>query len=96
MAKVVNRIAIEIQDGDEISLNHSPDQYSEWTGAAVVLEKTLDENDRVVLVVSVDPSSTIRTKPRPREEQEQQTLFDAPAKDEQLPLFDGPFGAELC
>lgn len=87
MAKVVNRIAIELQDGDEISLNHSPDDYSEWSGNAVVLEKTIDENDRVVLVVSLNPSTMVRSRPRPREEG-QQALFDTPRQDEQLSLFD--------
>jgi hypothetical protein len=75
MAKVVTRIALELQDGDEISLNHSPDDYSDWSGNAIVLEKTIDENDRVVLVVSVDPKTAVRSKVRPREEM-------------QLPLFD--------
>jgi hypothetical protein len=89
MAKVVNRIAIEIQDGDEISLNHGPDEYGEWDGGAMVLEKTIDENDRVVLVVSVNANEVVRTKPRPREEK-RLMLFDAyPYGDDQLELFDG-------
>lgn len=68
MAKIVNRLALEILDGDEVSLNHGPDEYSEWDGAAVVLEKTLAEDGRVLLTLSVDPSEMVRTKIRPREE----------------------------
>lgn len=77
MAKIVNRLALELQDGDEVSLNHGPDEYGEWDGAAIVLEKTLDENGRVVLVLSVDSSETVRTKQRPREEAHT-PLFELP------------------
>jgi len=67
MAQDVFRTAAELIDGDEVTLNYGPDAYTEWNGAAVVVEKSFDENDRVLVLLSVEPSATVRTRPRPRE-----------------------------
>lgn len=65
MVKTVIRRAADIRDGDEIVLR-TP-LAEENNDIALVLEKTMDEDDRVTLLVSVPVDAGLVTKPRPAE-----------------------------
>jgi hypothetical protein len=67
MPETVIRTGSEICDGDEIALR-TPIRTDCDDDIAIVLEKTIGEDDRVVLVISVSPDAALVTRPRPREE----------------------------
>jgi len=64
MATFVFRTAAEIQDGDEFVVASNEDQEHL---TAVVVEKSLDEDDNVTLLIKVSPDVELVTKLRPRE-----------------------------
>lgn len=67
MASTVTRTARDVRDGDELVIS----EYSRTTveeDLALVLEKTLGEDDRVTLLISVPADMRLVTLPRPREE----------------------------
>lgn len=64
MAETVTRLAHEVRDGDEVLEIIS---RSGNTAFALVQEKTLDEDDNVVLMVVVPKDALIRTHARPSE-----------------------------
>jgi hypothetical protein len=68
MAKTVTRAARDLQDGDELVFGEyaSPASTVE-EDLAIVVEKTLDEEGRVILMLSVAADCPVMTLPRPRE-----------------------------
>lgn len=62
---LVVRRAVDIRDGDEWLLR-SP-IMDEGDDVALVVEKTLDEDGRVTLMVSLPPDAALTTHARPSE-----------------------------
>lgn len=72
MAGMVDRHAAELQDGDEVVLLGRTLTFGK-KNSGLVLEKSLAEDGRVHLLLSVDPEADLVTSARPREED---TPFD--------------------
>jgi hypothetical protein len=90
----VIRRATEIADGDEIVLRSPFTEENHDIG--VVLEKTTDADDRVILTLVVPHDAALVTRPRPREqvtpfEHSGDLLGDDPDGD--IAGYDGPVGA---